>query len=365
VLNDPSQVSEFNGEVIEDGDFLITQPISDMYVRHNGQLYRKGITRTDANLYVAIDPISIPNYNTTNMNFEFDTELAERVINRYPEGVETRGLTTEEFDDRVEKAGVENLMHQRLQVVGEQAILTNEMKSSLKQAKTLVSEGVDPKIIEVETGWFIEDGKWKYFSRDILDQYKIKEDLDIVVNKEYQLKDIIDSSLLERLYPDIAKTKIIFYDNRETETIEEPDGLFTLGFYRGGSIFLNILESDIRPNVQIEGKSRKQELINALFSRDLGGRHDVHIDSIKRRLWGTTLLHEVQHLVQAKEGFSQGGSPNLFASITRTVYPEIANTNFKSASFNRTENINGIAQTIDSNFRLVDPQDKSEITCRT
>ena len=82
-LNFPEKAKDFEGALIVDGNFVITNPTVDNFFRLRGDLYRKEIERDNANLFVKITP-SVDNvYLTKNLDFSFDRKAANDLFNEY------------------------------------------------------------------------------------------------------------------------------------------------------------------------------------------------------------------------------------------------------------------------------------------
>ena len=82
-LNFPEKATEFEGAMIVDGDFIITNPTADNYIQVSGQLYRKEIVRGNANLFVKIVTSKNSTYLTNNLDFSFDREAVNKLFNDY------------------------------------------------------------------------------------------------------------------------------------------------------------------------------------------------------------------------------------------------------------------------------------------
>jgi hypothetical protein len=74
-VNNPESVQPYKGEVVVDGDYVITNPQSDMFVNYDGQLYRKVGKSLNADIYLKISEVSRPVYNTSTDNFEYKMKL--------------------------------------------------------------------------------------------------------------------------------------------------------------------------------------------------------------------------------------------------------------------------------------------------
>lgn len=148
------------------------------------------------------------------------------------------------------------------QIIGENAELKEEFKSRLEVAKELESNSKTPKKIWFATGWEKGvDGKWRMELDD--SKMKLKEDFEVMRN--YNLEDAIDYPELFEAYPELGKVKISVIPR--------------LGNMLGAYI----------PNKNLIMLNRERSL-----------------DELR-----STLLHEIQHIVQGQEGFATGGTPKM------------------------------------------------------
>lgn len=140
--------------------------------------------------------------------------------------------------------------------------------ADLGRAYSLESRGVNPREIWNETGWFKDkDSKWKFEIPDRDAVFKPKA----VTNQGYiansmgtKLKDLLEHNSLYQAYPSIENT--------------------TIRGDAGGAL-------------------------GAFFSDDasIGLKPTLRAESAL-----DTLLHEIQHAVQHREGFATGGNPQEF-----------------------------------------------------
>jgi hypothetical protein len=210
------------------------------------------------------------------------------------------------------------------QVVGQLAALRNyDLSAKLDQAKTMFDEGVDPGQIEVETGWTLIDGDWKYFAPEILKSLKQKVDFNTLeIDKPYNLSDLIESDLLFELYPELKNQKVEIV-NGESAISKRYTGQSFSGVYDRGTIYISIYG---QPGVGTGG-----------VQSDLPGDRAVGVrynDNQVREGSGVSrellaLVHELQHAIQYKEGFSKGG--DLYSVLRQT--PKA--TTFDQGLFNK------------------------------
>ena len=144
------------------------------------------------------------------------------------------------------------------QIAGKNARLTKDIKQNLSTAIEMEKNGRDAKEIRLVTGWEKGgDNKWGYEIDD--SNVKIKQERITRGN----LEDAIDHPELFKLYPDLKKVEVF-------------------------------------PNPNIDSHGFANANVNRItINLDL---HENN-DEIKK-----TLLHEVQHLIQEKEGFAKGGN---------------------------------------------------------
>lgn len=103
-VNNPESVQPYKGEIVRDGDYVITNPQSDMFVNYDGQLYRKVGKSLNADLYLKISEVSRPVYNTAEANFEYNREEARAMLDAYQNGIDSQKISFQEFNERLEKA---------------------------------------------------------------------------------------------------------------------------------------------------------------------------------------------------------------------------------------------------------------------
>ena len=130
----------------------------------------------------------------------------------------------------------------------------------LEQAKAMVEEGRTPEDIHKATGWLKgQDGKWRF---EIPDDFEAIS-LDKLLNdKQAKLGEIYDNPQLFEAYPDLKDVPV---------RIEEMKDEFN-GFAYANTITLSA-------SLKNDNKAK------------------------------STLVHEIQHLIQRREGFARGGTP--------------------------------------------------------
>ena len=136
-------------------------------------------------------------------------------------------------------------------------------RASLQKAKKMQQAGADMESIRKATGWHqFADGKWRFEIDD--SRMQLRTDAADIPNYT-TLGELVDAPELFEAYPDMADLSVTFH------TLE--DG-------------------------QNGGYSRKFDSIE--LSRDLKNRPEALLNS---------LIHEVQHAIQSREGFASGANP--------------------------------------------------------
>lgn len=134
---------------------------------------------------------------------------------------------------------------------------------SLREAQEMQAAGADMESIRKATGWHEGmDGKWRFEIND--SRMQLRTDAADIPNYT-TLGELVDAPELFEAYPDMADLSVTFH------TLE--DG-------------------------QNGGYSRKFDSIE--LSRDLKNRPETLLNS---------LIHEVQHAIQSREGFASGANP--------------------------------------------------------
>ena len=156
------------------------------------------------------------------------------------------------------EVGLENLQNNKKYMNKMQKEFVNELENNYQNAIYLSKQGYTNDQILKATGWFKSDGKWKW---EIPDEYfSIKDSADLS-NGEHDLSEIIEHDLIFMVYPDLANKKV-----KISNAV--------------GKSFYNSVNDTIY--LKIGGKSKNAIELN--------------------------LLHELQHAIQAMEGFDGGTS---------------------------------------------------------
>lgn len=97
-LNFPEKLIEFEGPMIIDGNFVITNTTVDNFIKVGNEVYRKEIVREGSDLFVKITTPTNSTYLTRNLDFSFDRKAANELFNDYamlsPTAVSNRSFQT-------------------------------------------------------------------------------------------------------------------------------------------------------------------------------------------------------------------------------------------------------------------------------
>ena len=141
---------------------------------------------------------------------------------------------------------------------------------ALANAKDLIASGRNPEQVRQETGWFRgPDGKWRYEISDDEAVLRVTENFDF--SRSYQIADILEHEKLFAAYPDIRLIPVEFDSEMDANGMVDAEGM---------ELFLN----------------------PSKLSADDGSML-------------STLLHEIQHLIQRREGFARGGNLEVTSAI--------------------------------------------------
>lgn len=176
----------------------------------------------------------------------------------------------------------------------ERVVETNEL---LQLAKKMEAEGEEMLTIERTTGWYKDFDQWRYFSKDILDVFNIKNNADEKLNIEQNLENVIGTdNPLFTYYPNLRKTKVEFYEGEE--------GI--LGSQKEGRIMVNTRRSP-----------------DTIGSREYLGGHARSMGGItSKESIVHTLAHETSHRIQFDEKLLRGGSTSTILDEARRITGE-------------------------------------------
>jgi len=174
-------------------------------------------------------------------------------------------------------------------LAGENAELPTFMRDSLDTAKAMAAAGKSSAEIRAVTGWF--PGKYDNKMRwEIPDQNaKIKgTTLANLGTKEAKLGKVLDHPELFAAYPDAANIGVVLSD--------QPGGSFSAPL---NQITLNSGDAKQASAKTFETKEGDSEFVKSLNTAANNANNSAL----------SVLLHEVQHWIQSKEGFANGGTP--------------------------------------------------------
>lgn len=182
--------------------------------------------------------------------------------------------------------------------------ISREGEASVRDAKSMLARGAEPRDIWDKTGWFQgKDGKWRHEISDanakMSDAFE-QANMDVMLgdhNLEMSLDRALNHPELFKQYPFLKRLKVV------VDRTMDPD---SYGSVQGDTIRVNT-----------------KDRFNALSDRSIarGGEANTQLK---------TILHEVQHAIQAKEGFQQGANPNTFYNVFKAQ---------KEAAFNALKNV--------------------------
>ena len=130
----------------------------------------------------------------------------------------------------------------------------------LEVARAMADDGRSANVIQERTGWMLGvDGMWRYEISDDQARFSIDE---LKTDYPYVLEEVLDHPELFAAYPGLRNINVLFKDGDE----------YALGAY-----------FEQRNKIEVNTSRGKESALS-------------------------TLLHEIQHAIQAREGFARGGS---------------------------------------------------------
>lgn len=224
-------------------------------------------------------------------------QTAQQIIAKRQELFQEAVDQWKEFHKGAQGVGSNNKM-----ILGESAARNvAEINDSLEEAKRMESEGVDPYEIEATTGWFKEYDQWRYFSKDVLNSFKIVDGAETKLNEEQKLEDVIGKdNVLFKYYPKLRDEIVVFYEE------EGPNA---------GEVLASRTDQRIMVNTR-----RGEDTVNS--GQYLGGLAGSGRRISSKESLGLSLLHEIAHSGQALEGTLKGGSRGTVIEVARTLTGE-------------------------------------------
>ncbi len=212
-------------------------------------------------------------------------------------------------------------------------------QNNLTTAQEMEAAGKDAKAIRLATGWEKgSDGKWKYEIPDgKLTGAQLRDEGGALTAR---LGELYDAPELYRAYPELRDVTVRPFEKDYS----------TRGFVRGGEIGLSgiflqrgnpeeIARAEARIK-EIEESAEWKELMRKMFEdkeipdeelrRAEDEFHASPMGQERERLYDElaekegdylkpealpTLVHEIQHMIQGKEGFAKGGNPEQFEQV--------------------------------------------------
>ena len=200
---------------------------------------------------------------------------------------------------------------------------TTMRQDNMKVAEEMEKAGKDIRAIKLATGWERgKDGQWRYETVDA--------DVDVLTPYEKKLQEMKDEGV-ENPMPILKLQELLGKDNELFKYYPQMRNVQVM--------FDPTVESGIAGST--DGKTIE---LNANETSRFG---DKKLDN--ENVYGT-LLHEVQHIIQAKEGFAQGGS--LSTATTEAGMEAIMNKKERQRSH--------ILKQIEVNRKILDSGDELE-----
>jgi hypothetical protein len=168
-------------------------------------------------------------------------------------------------------------------VIGEKISSYSEsINNALSQAKNMEIEGKALSEIETETGWTKENNQWKYLDKEALKKFKITEG-SLNLETEQNLKDVINNDSILQNISELDDVKVLF----------DEDLPLSVASYNPKTKLIRIGKSDA----------------SRLDAEPISGERNNILTS--------SLLHELQHVIQYLEGFPTGGNEFTVLSSAR------------------------------------------------
>lgn len=188
------------------------------------------------------------------------------------------------------------------QVVGERgAERVAEVIDAKVEAEVLEQQGKPMSEITARTGWFKDEGGWRYFSWETAKTIQIKEEATKILNSPQKLKEVIGENRIFDFYPELEDVTVEFYEEGPRA------GGITVGTEYNGAIRINLGEEANRAR---EGYG----VVSYDDQRTKGGK-PLSVS----QLGTTTLTHELSHVIQRMEGFPGGGGKVSTANIAKVL----------------------------------------------
>lgn len=224
--------------------------------------------------------------------------------------------------------------------------LTRASMEQVEQAVKLEKQNKTPEEIYLETGAYRgAEGLWRTEIDDSKATIKISSTM---VGGKYKLKDILEFPNLYKAYPEFKEMTVIFDDNMLPNE---------LGKYNTETNMLTINSSlyDYKQAELLSAKKKLADLDNTVKTYEVlfpEEQIEKHLEDLKdkakkykrkdyQKELKSTLLHELQHVIQEKEGLSSGASPSywrekqLVTEQYREAYRERADELYKKMNMDK------------------------------
>ena len=212
----------------------------------------------------------------------FDNQWADNVqdfINKHKKAIATTAIVT---------SGAANASDADAALLGTVSKLGQKLQKNLEKAKQMEADGKPPNEIWDETGWEknAADGEWRV-------EYNTKDTTVVPQNEgTWPISDIIRDEELLSMYDD-PNWKQNIYDITAKATEEGSRNKTSL------------------KDIEIEfDPYRPSETGYLAGNKMVVGSGDQNYDDMRG-----TIMHELQHAIQEREGFARGGSPGEFVRL--------------------------------------------------
>tara|TARA_R110002074_G_scaffold26151_6_gene77188 strand:+ start:9332 stop:20413 length:11082 start_codon:yes stop_codon:yes gene_type:complete len=181
----------------------------------------------------------------------------------------------------------------RMQIIGENAQLSQQVRENLSVAKEMQALGLSKKIIFFDTGWQQgADSMWRYelpdgeINTEELRMLYLGTFNNVISSQTVKITDILEAPELYKAYPSLKNIPVVFTKDKY---MDGADGSYS----PGGFNMIRINENLLR-----------------------GGKDVFELKSV--------LIHELQHAIQHKEGFATGGNLGKGREILNTYFADQA-----------------------------------------
>lgn len=217
----------------------------------------------------------------------------------------------------------------RFSFSGESALNANN--EYLVRAKDMAQEGVDSESIRRETGWFRGyDGKWRFEIDD--SQMEVFTSGDAILRQTNQgymrfwelYNKFSDGNITDTEWEELGKLTTIYQSEPSQRSKRVLEGKAKLkDVLKHDILFANYPQlKDVSFKVEDLG-----EYVHGVYRHSDNSiviDKDVYQKSLYSKKRDDTLIHEIQHAIQAIEGFAYGSNPEYFKSERQSFLNNIA-----------------------------------------